>query len=149
MEPGSAARQWKDEEEGPLQADGRKNSGRGERVSYSQQRIFEACDCIIDLTSAFFNVSGRELRQPGRSREDVTRVRQIAMYLAHVMLGLPMGDVGKAFGRERTTVMHACHLVEDMRDDMEVDAIICRMERVIGVALRGHRLYWRGGRNGE
>lgn len=127
---------------------GRRHAARP-RAPEADQRIFEACDCIVDLAAAFCNVSGRELRQPGRTAGDVTRVRQIAMYLAHVMLALPMGDVGRAFGRDRTTVMHACHLVEDMRDDAELDAIICRLERVVAVALSGHRLYWRSGRFGE
>jgi hypothetical protein len=147
MEPGSTARRWK--EEGPFQAPDRKRRFSPQLGSIPEQRIFEACDCIIDLAAAFFNVSGRELRQPGRSTVEVARVRQIAMYLAHVMLGLTMADVGRGFGKERTTVMYACHLVEDMRDDAEVDAIVGRMERVIAVALSGHRLYWRNGQASE
>lgn len=146
MEPGSAARKYRDEASSDVSD--RRRSGCS-AAQGAQQRKFEACECIVDLAAAFFNIPGRELRRPGRSPEEVTRVRQIAMYLAHVMLGLPMGEVGKAFGKERTTVMHACHLVEDMRDDIELDAIICRLERVIAVALAGHRLYWQGGRFGE
>ena len=143
MQPGNAARIHR--EETPAQMRLRKRA----RTPRDEERIFEACDCIIDLAAAFFNVPGRELRQPGRSAVDVTRVRQIAMYLAHVMLALPMGDVGKAFGKERTTVVHACHLVEELRDDGELDAVVCRLERVVAVALSGHRLYWRSGRFGE
>ena len=45
-------------------------------------------------------------------------------------------DVGKGFGRDRTTVLYACHLVEDMREDQEFDRIIAMTERVASAALR-------------
>ena len=140
---GTAGRRQKEAEESIAAAEDRRETAAAPR---SERRIFEACDCVIDLAAAFFNVSVRELRRPGRATDDITRVRQIAMYLAHVMLGLSMGDIGRAFGRDRTTVMHACHLVEDMRDDIELDAIVGRMEKLVAAALSGHRLYWRSGR---
>ena len=89
------------------------------------------CDGVIDIAAALFNVSGRELRHPGRSGLGVARVRQIAMYVTHVSLGLSMRDVGQGFGRDRTTVLHACHLIEDMRDDAEFDGIVAMAERVV------------------
>ena len=100
------------------------------------ERKIELCECMIDIASAMFNVSGRELRKPGRSALPVSRVRQIAMYAAHVTLGLNMTDVGTGFGRDRTTVMHACHVIEDMRDDKEFDTIVASFERVAGAALK-------------
>lgn len=102
----------------------------------SHDRAVEWCDCLIDIAAALFNVSGRELRRPGRSTLDVTRVRQIAMYVGHVVLRLTMSDVGRGFGRDRTTVLYACHLVEDMRDDADFDRIVATMERVTGAAFR-------------
>ncbi|QDZ03316.1 chromosomal replication initiator DnaA [Nitratireductor mangrovi] len=91
---------------------------------------------MIDIASALFNVCGKELRRPGRSALGVARVRQIAMYVTHVVMGLSMSDVGRGFGRDRTTVLHACHLIEDMRDDAEFDAIVAMAERVARAALR-------------
>ena len=41
----------------------------------------------------------------------------MAMYLAHVAFGLTFTRVGICFGRDRTTVRHACALIEDRRDD--------------------------------
>ena len=95
---------------------------------------------MIDIAAALFNVSGRELRQPGRTSTSVARVRQIAMYVAHVVLGLSMKEVGHGFGRDRTTVLHACHLIEDMRDDPDFDAIVAMCERVARAALRGREV---------
>lgn len=99
------------------------------------ERIAAACDAVIDLAAALFNVSGRELRHPGRTSLGVSRVRQIAMYVTHVSLGLSMREVGQGFGRDRTTVLHACHQIEDMRDDAEFDQIVARVERVVRAAF--------------
>lgn len=101
------------------------------------ERVFIACDCLLDISAAFFNVSARELRRPGRCTGDISRVRQIAMYCAHVVLGLTMAEVGKGFGRDRTTVMHACHIVEDLRDDEEFEAMLLRLEQLVAAAFRG------------
>jgi chromosomal replication initiation ATPase DnaA len=101
-----------------------------------EDQAVEWCDCLIDIAAALFCVSGRELRRPGRSTLDVARVRQIAMYVGHVVLRLSMSDVGRGFGRDRTTVLYACHLVEDMRDDTDFDRIVATMERVVDAAFR-------------
>ena len=53
------------------------------------------------------------------------------MYLAHVMLGRSLSEVGDAFGRDRTTVSYACALIEDLREDPEFDAFVTRLEQVI------------------
>ncbi|WP_244523148.1 helix-turn-helix domain-containing protein [Aerobium aerolatum] len=99
------------------------------------ERISVACDGVIDIASALFGVSGKELREPGRSLLSVARVRQIAMYVTHVELGLSMKDVGQGFARDRTTVLHACHQVEDLRDDIEFDTMVSRMEKVVAAAF--------------
>jgi hypothetical protein len=100
------------------------------------ERKIELCECMIDIAAALFNVSGRDLRRPGRSSFGVSRVRQIAMYVTHVVLGLSMHEVGRGFARDRTTVLHACHLVEDMRDDADFDAIVVMTEKVARAAFR-------------
>ena len=103
------------------------------------EQILELCEGMIDITAALFNVSSKEIRKPGRSSLGVSRVRQVAMYVAHVVLRLSMNDIGRAFGRDRTTVLHACHLVEDLRDDTDFDRIITMTERV-ALAAFGNRL---------
>jgi hypothetical protein len=59
----------------------------------------------------------QKLRGPARGGTAVTQARQVAMYLSHVVFGLSFSRVGICFGRDRTTVRHACRLVEDGRDD--------------------------------
>lgn len=107
-------------------------------VAASREARLEICEGMLDVVSALFNVSGRELRKSGRSPKPVARVRQIAMYVTHCTLGLTMSDVGLGFGRDRTTVLHACHLIEDMRDDADFDRVVTTVERV-ALAAFGNR----------
>lgn len=65
------------------------------------------------------------------SRRSTCHVRQIAMYVCHVVLRLSLSDIGAAFGRDRTTVGHACNVVEDRRDDAAFDAFVATIERVV------------------
>lgn len=103
----------------------------------ADERSIEYCECVIDIVAALFGVSSKELRRPGRASASIARVRQIAMYVCHVVLRLNLTEVGRGFGRDRTTVQHACHLVEDLRDDVEFDRMVAMTERVVAAALRG------------
>lgn len=100
------------------------------------ERIMEICESMIDICAALFNVSSKELRQTGRTSAGVSRVRQIAMYVTHTTLGVSMQEVGRGYARERTTVRHACHLIEDMRDDEDFDRTVMTTERVALAAFR-------------
>ena len=98
--------------------------------------VMDVCECMIDMASALFSLPIKELRGAGRSTLPVSRFRLIAMYVAHVVLRLTMADVGRGFGRDRTTVLHACQLVEDLRDDAEYDRVVSMFERVASAAFR-------------
>lgn len=71
-----------------------------------------------------------------RCTAPVATARQVAMYLAHVELGLPQADVARAFQRDRSTVAHACRRVEDMRDHPVFDADLVRLATCARFALR-------------
>ncbi|KQR78220.1 hypothetical protein ASG03_13015 [Rhizobium sp. Leaf341] len=68
-------------------------------------------------------------------RRMMVHVRQIAMYVSHVVLQVTMTDIGLAFGRDRSTVSYSCHVVEDRRDDADFDAFVSVIERVIGAVF--------------
>lgn len=57
--------------------------------------------------------------------------RQVAMYLAHVGFGLSLSEVGRVFARDRTTVAHACALVEDRRDAAPFDRALDLLEGLL------------------
>ncbi|WP_269932215.1 helix-turn-helix domain-containing protein [Aminobacter sp. HY435] len=101
-----------------------------------RDEVVERCDAMIDLMAALFGVPGKELRRVGRTSNDISRLRQISMYVAHVVFRFSMAEVGRGFGRDRTTVLYACHTVEDLRDDAEFDRIVALAERVVIAAFR-------------
>lgn len=101
-----------------------------------QERALELCECLIDISAALFNVSSKELRRYGRTSNAISKVRHVAMYVARVVLHLTTHEIGMGFGRDRTTVAHACQVVEDLRDDPEFDQLICTLERIAAVALQ-------------
>ena len=68
-----------------------------------------------------------------RGSAEVAFARQVAMYLCHVAFELSLGRVAAAFARDRSTVAHACHLIEDRREDKAFEHWIDALE----VALRG------------
>ena len=84
-----------------------------------------------------FGVSVEELMAPTRARAEIAFARQVAMYLAHVVYQMTYNEVAEAFDRERTTVAYACAVVEDARDDAELDV---RMERLEAQLTRLDRL---------
>lgn len=102
--------------------------------------VSEICDCLLDMATVFFGVSGKELRSRRRSTVEITRIRQIIMYVAHTILDMSMREVALAYGRDRTTVLYAVHLIEGMRDDADFDAIVARVEKLAKTALRGRKI---------
>ncbi len=79
-------------------------------------------------TAAAFGVSPRALRASTRGTADIAFARQSAMYLAHVALGLSYNRAGRLFRRDRSTAAHACHVVEDRRDDPDIDRRLALLE---------------------
>jgi chromosomal replication initiation ATPase DnaA len=76
----------------------------------------------------------RDLLRPSRGELDIARARQLAMYLVHVLLSRPQDVVGVLFGRDRTTVAHACRVMEDRRDDPAIEAEIASIEAALDAA---------------
>ncbi len=98
----------------------------------------------IDLVVAVvFSVDIHDLRATKRGSPRVAFARQVSMYLAHVGCGLSLTDVGILFARDRSTVAHACCVVEDRRDDPEFDSRLDHLERAIVSLVKA--LSWRRG----
>ncbi len=92
---------------------------------------------IIDIVSTARGISRRQILGRRRSLRIVTS-RQLAMYLIHTMLGRTYRETASVFGRDRTTVSHACARIEDMREDRGLfDRDVQRIEDAIDRALDG------------
>ena len=81
--------------------------------------------------SVVFGVDVARLQGVSRGQAHVAQARQVAMYLAHCAFGLSHTEVGRIFDRDRTTVAHACHLVEDRRDDASFDRTLANLEEIV------------------
>jgi hypothetical protein len=90
-----------------------------------------ACRFIEITVAAALGIELAELRARSRGRADAAFARQTAMYLAHVHFGLSLSEVGRTFGRDRTTVSHACARVEDSRDDPTFDRVLACLESAL------------------
>lgn len=102
-----------------------------ERIEYNSDRAVEAkVRAVREAVATVYRIDKRLLAHPTRGRSRVAFARQVAMYLAHVTFGLTLTTVGRAFGRDRTTVSHACALVEDARDNPELDRTLELLEAI-------------------
>jgi len=86
------------------------------------------CRLAEAAAAAAFAVPLAALRAPTRRCAGIAFARQSAIYLAHVALGQDLAAVAAAFGRHRSTAMHACRRVEERRDDPATDALIETLE---------------------
>ncbi len=72
-----------------------------------------------------------------RGSPAICRARHIAMYLMHAGLGLSLGRVARAFGRDRSTIGHACRQIEAARDnddfDVWLDQLTVGLASVVGL----------------
>ncbi|WP_105423642.1 helix-turn-helix domain-containing protein [Neorhizobium sp. T25_27] len=90
-----------------------------------------ACRIVRQMVSELVQLFGDRVMLRRDRRRLSCHVRQIAMYVCHVALQISMSDIGEAFGRDRTTVGHACHVVEDRRDDLAFDEFVSAVERIV------------------
>ncbi|MCU0817918.1 MAG: DNA replication initiation protein [Beijerinckiaceae bacterium] len=73
----------------------------------------------------------RDLRAGTRCSAHIAEARQMGMYLTHTLFHLSMTRTGAVFGRDRTTVRHACQLVEDLRDRARFDQPLLMLETAL------------------
>ncbi|HTT96706.1 MAG TPA: helix-turn-helix domain-containing protein [Rhizomicrobium sp.] len=92
-------------------------AGTSCRASVAQLLVAQAYD--VDLEA---------MCSAKRSDPRTALARQIAMYLSHIVLKMSFTQIGAAFGRKRSTACHALHLVENMRDDPEIDRTLLQLE---------------------
>jgi chromosomal replication initiation ATPase DnaA len=98
----------------------------------SQQRIDKNnARLAASLVGYALDVKAEDILLPERGRRELVRARQIAMYLAHVAMSMSLSRVAFAFERDRSTVAHACHRIEEMRDDAGFDSWLETLEQGI------------------
>ena len=70
------------------------------------------CDAIKQAVADYYGIAAAELTAKRRSREVVVP-RQVAMFLAREMTDLSLTQLGAAFQRDHSTILHACDKVAE------------------------------------
>ncbi len=86
---------------------------------------------IVARVASAFAITPSELMGPSRQRR-VLVPRQVAMLLAREA-GLSLPQVGRAFGRDHTTVMHACtKVMNDLSADAKLRKTLTELRAEVG-----------------
>jgi chromosomal replication initiation ATPase DnaA len=67
----------------------------------------------------------------GRGNALAALSRQLLIYLLHVHRGRTYRDIAALVGRDRTTITHACAIIEDRREDPAFDETVGRIEAAL------------------
>ncbi|WP_439529602.1 helix-turn-helix domain-containing protein [Pannonibacter sp.] len=97
----------------------------------ANEKISRGMRSAENLVSEFFDIRVEDLMRESRGRKNVACARQVMMYLAHVTFGLTLGEVGRLYNRDRSTVGYACRKMEDLRDNPCHDRMLEQFERAI------------------
>ena len=77
-------------------------------------------DNIKRTVSTYYNIRLTDLSSPRRTRS-LARPRQIAMALSKELTQHSLPEIGEAFGKDHTTVLHACRKVAELRhEDLKI-----------------------------
>ena len=90
-----------------------------------------AARLAASVASYALGVAVDEIVDQGRGSAAAAFARQVAMYLCHVAFELSLARVALAFARDRSTVAHACHVIEDRRDNEDFDGWIAALELML------------------
>lgn len=97
----------------------------------------DLCRMVTACVAFDFGLEAAALEGLSRGSQRTAFARQIAMYLAHIGFGLSFEAIGRVVGRDRTTVAHACRVVEDARDDIWFDCRVATLELICRSAVGG------------
>ncbi|WP_319529388.1 helix-turn-helix domain-containing protein [uncultured Cohaesibacter sp.] len=95
------------------------------------QSDFIALALVDQLVARTFRMPSSALHASTRCRKSVAFARQVAMYLGHVCLSYPLKDIATHYKRDRTTVAYACRVIEDRREEEEVELLINSLESAL------------------
>ncbi|KAF3363240.1 Chromosomal replication initiator protein DnaA 2 [Chlamydiales bacterium STE3] len=88
---------------------------------------------ILKSVATIFEVRVSDLRGSGRTKE-IALPRQVAMYLAKVMINESLMMLGASFGKTHSTILHACKTIEEKMSKDET------LRRQIGMVRRNIEL---------
>lgn len=100
----------------------------------------EACAIAARLAGGHYEVPAAEIAARTRRSRRAAHARHVAIYIAHVTMGLPLRVVAAYFGRDRSTAAYACRVIEESRDDPAFDAALASLELSAALLLGRDRV---------
>ena len=79
---------------------------------YQTRNVMVSVDAVINCVCKYFAISREEILSKSRAKP-LAYPRQIAMYLARSHTPLSYPDLGRAFGKDHTTVLHGVQRIMD------------------------------------
>jgi chromosomal replication initiation ATPase DnaA len=95
-----------------------------------------AARLAASVASYALDISVDEIIRDERGSLDIAFARQVAIYLCHVGFEMSLSRVAHAFARDRSTVAHACHAIEDRRDEPQFELWMAALEAMLHEAPR-------------
>ena len=86
---------------------------------------------VQTVVAQSYNVTLDDMRASTRGGARAAFARQVAMYLMHVVCRMTLTEAAGHFGRDRSTAYHACHHVEDLRNDVRFDRQLVDLENIV------------------
>ena len=90
---------------------------------------------VIQMVASAFEFTTQDLFRERRESAKLVRARQVTIYLLHTSLRRPFGELAEIFDKDRSTIGHACRVIEDLRDIPKFDDRIIELEQTIQTVL--------------
>ncbi|HYD89170.1 MAG TPA: helix-turn-helix domain-containing protein [Vitreimonas sp.] len=102
-------------------------------MEVSERRLADmaGAELAAHVASYGCGVPAEEILRPKRGSARASFARQVAMYLCYVGFEISLTRVANAFDRDRSTVAHACHIIEDRREEPRFDRWISGLEAMM------------------
>lgn len=104
---------------------------RALKTIIKKERTVLSPEKIMDEVAARYSIRREDILSTRRNR-DVAVPRQLAIYLTRELAQLSTTRIGEAFGRDHSTIMHACRKTADsIASDKEFSRIVDEITRAI------------------
>lgn len=97
-------------------------------VSKSRARDAAKARLSADIVGYALGIASDDILGDTKGGAETAFARQVAMYVCYTAFEISLARVAVAFERDRSTVSHACHRIEDRRDEPQFDQWIDSLE---------------------
>lgn len=100
-------------------------------INEEKKTDIQRAQLIVAAVTLEFGTPYMDVKSKTRGSSDICFARQLSMYLMNVIYGISLSRIGRAFNRDRSTASHACNVIEDYREDPQLDDKVARLEQFL------------------